>query len=264
MPAEGTNIQGSLRSTVELKGRVALVTGASRGIGRGVAIELGARGADVIVNYAKERTKALGVTKQVEGLGPRAIVVEGDISSEEDVAAMREMILKEFPQGVDILVNNAGIHQHLKSWELKPEDWRRVLEVNLSGPFHCSRAFMPEMKERRWGRVVNISSIVGLTGTDHEIHYGSSKAALLGFTKSLARELAPWNITVNAVAPGTVETDMTAGMTKKEVEENLRLIPLGRLGRPEDIGHAVAFLASPRSSWITGQTLHVNGGEYMG
>ncbi len=249
---------------MDLKGKVALVTGASRGIGRGIALDLAAQGAVVVVNYTANKDKARAVAQEVERAGGRGVVVEGDVSSEADVGAMRRAVLKEIPRGVDILVNNAGIHQHLKTWELKAEDWHRVLEVNLSGPFHCSRAFMPEMKERRWGRIVNISSIVGLTGTDHEIHYGSSKAALLGFTKSLARELAPWNITVNAVAPGTVETDMTAGMTKKEVEENLRLIPLGRLGRPEDIGHAATFLASPRSSWITGQTLHVNGGEYMG
>ncbi len=249
---------------MELKGKVALVTGASRGIGEGVALELAAQGADVVINYTTKRDKAQVVAKAIWSLGAHAITVNGDVAREEEVARMRRELLEEFPKGIDILVNNAGIHQHLKSWELKAADWNKVLEVNLSGPFHCSRAFMPEMKERRWGRIVNISSIVGFTGTDHEIHYGSSKAAVIGFTKSLARELAPWSITVNAVAPGTVETDMTAGMTREEVELNLRMIPLGRLGRPEDIGNAVAFLASPRSSWITGHTLHVNGGEYMG
>jgi 3-oxoacyl-[acyl-carrier protein] reductase len=246
-----------------LEGRTALVTGASRGIGRAIALELGRRGASVVVNYVKGREQAEEVVRLLSKAGVGALALAADVSREAEVDNLRRALLQEFPRGVDILVNNAGIHQHLKSWELPLGDWERVLQVNLTGPFLCSRAFLPEMKERRWGRIVNISSIVGLTGTDHEIHYGSSKAAILGFTKSLAREVAPWGITVNAIAPGTVRTDMTAGMTKEEVQANLRQIPLGRLGNPEDIAHAAAFLASEEASWITGHTLHVNGGEFM-
>lgn len=239
------------------------MTGASRGIGRAIALELGYGGVDVVINYERNGASAEEVVEALRAKGGRAKAVRADVSNPMEVEALRKEALEEFPHGVDILVNNAGIHQHLKSWELPVADWERVLAVNLSGPFLCTRAFLPEMKERRWGRVINISSIVGFTGTDHEIHYGAAKAAIVGFTKSLAREVAPWGITANAIAPGTVETDMTAGMTREEVEANLRQIPLGRLGRPEDIAHAAAFLASEEASWITGQTFHVNGGEFM-
>jgi 3-oxoacyl-[acyl-carrier protein] reductase len=245
------------------EGRTALVTGASRGIGRAIALELGQRGAAVVVNYQERKDEAEEVVHLLSKAGVEALALAADVSREPEVADLRRALLREFPRGVDILVNNAGIHQHLKSWELPVADWQRILDVNLTGPFLSSKAFLPEMKERRWGRVINLSSIVGLTGTDHEIHYGSSKAAILGFTKSLAREVARWGITVNAIAPGTVKTDMTASMTREEVEANLRYIPLGRLGNPEDIAHAAAFLASEEASWITGETLHVNGGEFM-
>ncbi len=246
-----------------LEGKTALVTGASRGIGRAIALELGHRGAAVVVNYQERKDRAEEVVHLLSKAGVEALALAADVSQEPELADLRRSLLREFPRGVDILVNNAGIHQHLKSWELPAADWQRILDVNLTGPFLCSKAFLPEMKERRWGRVINLSSIVGLTGTDHEIHYGSSKAAILGFTKSLAREVARWGITVNAIAPGTIKTDMTASMTREEVEANLRQIPLGRLGNPEDIAHAAAFLASEEASWITGQTLHVNGGEFM-
>lgn len=245
-----------------LTGKVALVTGASRGIGRGIALEMAKEGADVIVNYARSDKKADDVTREVQALGRRTLSVKADVSNPLQVETMRKRILKQF-DAVDILVNNAGVHHHLKSWEIENAEWRHVLGVNLDGVFHCSRAFSQEMRTRRWGRIINISSIVAFTGTDHEAHYGASKAGILGLTKSLALELAGYNVTVNAIAPGWIETDMTSGITLEEKKKALDLVPLRRMGRPEDIAHVAAFLASEKASYITGQTIHVNGGEAM-
>ena len=242
--------------------KVALVTGASRGIGRGIAFEMAREGADVVVNYTRSDKKAGEVARQIQTLGRRAISVKADVSNPKQVEAMRNRILKEF-HGVDILVNNAGVHHHLKSWEIENAEWRHVLGVNLDGVFHCSQAFSQEMRARRWGRIINISSIIAFTGTDHEAHYGASKAAVLGLTKSLALELAGYNITVNAIAPGWIETDMTSDITPEEKSKALELVPLRRMGQPEDIAHVAAFLASEKASFITGQTIHVNGGEAM-
>ncbi len=242
--------------------KVALVTGASRGIGRGIAFEMAREGADVVVNYTRSDKKAGEVARQIQTLGRRAISVKADVSNPKQVEAMRKRILKEF-HGVDILVNNAGVHHHLKSWEIENDEWRHILGVNLDGVFHCSRAFSQEMRARRWGRIINISSIIAFTGTDHEAHYGASKAAVLGLTRSLALELAGYNITVNSIAPGWIETDMTSGMTSEEKNKALGLVPLRRMGQPEDVAHVAAFLASEKASFITGQTIHVNGGEAM-
>jgi len=242
--------------------KVALVTGASRGIGRGIAFEMAREGADVVVNYTRSDKKAGEVARQIQTLGRRAISVKADVSKPKQVEAMRNRILKEF-HGVDILVNNAGVHHHLKSWEIENAEWRHVLGVNLDGVFHCSRAFSQEMRARRWGRIINISSIIAFTGTDHEAHYGASKAAVLGLTKSLALELAGYNFTVNAIAPGWIETGMTSDITPEEKSKALELVPLRRMGQPEDIAHVAAFLASEKASFITGQTIHVNGGEAM-
>jgi 3-oxoacyl-[acyl-carrier protein] reductase len=242
--------------------KIALVTGASRGIGRGIALEMAREGADVIVNYSSSKTKANEVVRSIEALGRRAIAAEADVSNPQEVAAMRRLVLTEFGS-VDILVNNAGIHHHLKSWEIDLTEWKRVLAVNLDGVFQCTNAFNPEMRAKKWGRIVNISSIDALRGTDHEAHYGSSKAALLGLTKSLALELAPYNITVNAIAPGLIETDMTAWATGEQGRLALEKIPLGRIGQPADVGRVAVFLASDMADFITGQTIHVNGGEAM-
>jgi 3-oxoacyl-[acyl-carrier protein] reductase len=247
---------------VPLTNKVALITGASRGIGRGIALQMAKEGADVVVNYSRSQEKANEVRRAIELLGRRSMVVKADVSNPNDVEQMRNQVVREFG-GVHILVNNAGTNYHVKSWEMDYAEWSRVLRVNLDGVFLCSKAFSRGMRENGWGRIINISSIIAFIGADHEAHYGASKAAVTGLTKSLALELAASNITVNAIAPGWIQTDMTSGLTEEEEKEALALIPVGRFGRPEDIAHAAVFLASDEASFITGQTVHVNGGEAM-
>jgi 3-oxoacyl-[acyl-carrier protein] reductase len=246
-----------------LSGKLALVTGASRGIGRGIALELAREGANVVMNYREQVEKAAEVVREIEALGRQGLAVKADVSIGKEVLTMRDQIVAKFKRGVDILINNAGIHHHLKSWEINEEEWRRIMAVNVDGPFLCTNAFTPHMKDQKWGRVINISSSDAFTGTDHEAHYGTSKAALLGFTKALALELAPYNITVNTIAPGWFETDMTSWLVGEGRKKALERIPLGRIGQPHEIGYVAAFLASDKASFITGQTIHVNGGEAM-
>ena len=243
--------------------KLALVTGSSRGIGRGIALELAREGANVVVNYENQKEKAAEVARGIEALGRRSLVVKADVSNQKEVLAMRETIMAEFNGDVDILVNNAGIHHHLKSWEIDEDEWRRIMAVNVDGAFLCTNAFTPQMRMRKWGRVINISSSDAFTGTDHEAHYGTSKAALLGLTRALALEFAPYNITVNTIAPGWFETDMTSGVVGEERKKSLERVPLGRMGQPHEIGYLAAFLASDKASFITGQTIHINGGEAL-
>lgn len=238
-----------------------MVTGASRGIGRGIALELAECGADVIGIYESSDGMAGEIRDAITRKGVMAEFFKCDVSKEEEVLAVREKALADFGK-VDILVNNAGIHQHLKSWELSLGDWQRVLDVNLTGVFILCKAFIPHMKERGSGRIVNISSCVAYTGTDHEVHYAASKSGILALTKSLALELAP-NINVNAVAPGYTATDMVVFESAEQEEVVLRSIPKGRIGQSADIAKAVAFLCSDDSDYITGQVLHVNGGLIM-
>ncbi|UCH90289.1 MAG: 3-oxoacyl-ACP reductase FabG [Thermoplasmata archaeon] len=246
---------------LDFKGLVAVVTGASRGLGKATALALAERGCDVVVNYEKSEGAAQEVVKLIEKLGRSAVAVKADVSKKEEVEALYEKSM-ELSGHVDILVNNAGIHQHLKIWELPVPDWERVLAVNLTGAFLCTKAFVDQMKERRSGKIVNISSVIGYMGTDHEVHYAASKSGLVGLTKSLALELAPFNINVNAVAPGYIRTDMTVFESPEQEEEVAARIPLGELGEPEDIANTVAFLCSKEASYITGEVVHVNGGLY--
>lgn len=248
---------------MSLSEKLALITGASRGIGRGIALELAREGADVVVNYATQKEKAAEVARDIEALGRRSLIVRADVSNHKEVLAMRQTIMSQYKRGVDILVNNAGIHHHLKFWEIDDDEWRRIMAVNVDGVFLCTKAFTPEMRIKKWGRVINISSSDVFIGTDHEAHYGTSKAALLGLTKSLALEFAPYNITVNTIAPGWFETDMTSGTVGEERKKALEEIPLGRMGQPKEIGYVAVFLASEKASFITGQTIHINGGEAM-
>jgi 3-oxoacyl-[acyl-carrier protein] reductase len=243
-----------------LTDKKAIVTGSSRGIGKGCALTLARYGADVVINYEQSRAKAEAVAQEIEDMGRTSFTVQADISKENEVRSLFEKACDELG-AVDILVNNAGIHQHLKIWELSLEDWQRVIDVNLTGTFLCSKEAVLNMKKALSGAIINMSSCVAFTGTDHEIHYASTKAGVLGFTRSLALEVAPYKIRVNAVSPGFIATDMVLPLLDKDEKRELESqIPLQRLGYPEDIGEAVAFLASDSAQYITGETIHVNGG----
>jgi len=246
----------------EAEARVAVVTGASRGIGRGIALELARSGADIAVVYRAEEGKALRTVEEIRKMGRKAVAIECDVADSASVEGMRDAVLGEFARA-DFIINNAGIHQHLKSWELSEEDWRRVMDVNITGTFLVARTFTPHLMERKSGRIVNISSCVAFTGTDHEVHYAASKGAVLALTKSLALELAPYGINVNAIAPGFIETDMVVFEGVHDREKVIAGIPAHRLGQPEDIGRVARFLCSADSDYITGQVIHVNGGLIM-
>jgi 3-oxoacyl-[acyl-carrier protein] reductase len=235
------------------------VTGSSRGIGKAIAISLGKLGCDIAVNYVENHDKAKEVEREIQKLGRQTMCICADVSKEEDVLRLYNTVMNYFPH-LDILINNAGVHQHLKSDELAIHDWEKIIDINLTGAFLCCRAFIPHLKVNNYGRIVNISSAVAYTGTDHECHYASSKAGILGLTKSLALELAPYAVTVNAIAPGFIETDMTRFQSQQQRETVEGTIPLERLGVPEEIAYATCFLVSDKAGYITGETLNVNGG----
>ena len=248
--------------TLEFEGKVAVVTGASRGIGKGIAIELARNGASIAIVYRSEEEKALEVKTQIEAMGREAITIKCDVSNSDDVAKLHDAIMEKWSRA-DFVINNAGIHQHLKSWELSEEDWKKVIDVNMTGPFLVSKAFTPHMLEKKSGRIIHISSCVAFTGTDHEVHYAASKGGLFSLTKSHALELAGHGINVNAIAPGYINTDMLVFDEVHPLDTVLKTIPQHRLGQPEDIARAVKFLCSKDSNYITGQVIHVNGGLVM-
>lgn len=244
-----------------LKGRVAVVTGASRGIGRCIAEYLAERGAKIVaVSRNQQDTAAL--VDSICQQGGEAISVQANVSCADDVTKMIAATQEAFGQ-VDILVNNAGVTRDTLMPRMKEDDWDSVLDINLKGAFLCSRAAAKVMSKQRYGRIINITSVVGQMGNVGQANYCASKGGLMGLTRSNARELARRNVTVNAVAPGFIETDMTAELPEKVRTEMSAQIPLGRFGAPEDIAAAVAFLASEQAGYITGHELSVNGGMYM-
>lgn len=242
-----------------LTGKIALVTGGGRGIGRAIALTLAGYGADVAVNYSGSREKAEAVAEEIRGLGRRAAAIKADISNREDCVQLFEETEKELGK-IDILVNNAGITRDNLAIRMSEEEFEQVLDTNLKGAFFCMQLAAKSMLRQRKGRIVSISSISGVRGNAGQINYCAAKAGIVGMTKCLAKELASRNITVNAVAPGYIDTDMTAVLPEKVKEAVLAQVPLGRMGRPEDIAEAVAFLASDRAAYITGQTIMVDGG----
>ncbi|WP_182188400.1 3-oxoacyl-[acyl-carrier-protein] reductase [Pectinatus frisingensis] len=245
-----------------LDGKVALITGASRGIGRAIALSLSAAGAAVAVNYAGNDAAAEAVRSEIIKNGGRAIIIKADVSDAAAVDAMIEKVIAEYGT-IDILINNAGITKDTIVARMKQQDWTAVVNTNLSGVFNCCKPAAKLMMKKRAGKIVNMASVVGLTGNIGQANYAAAKAGVIGFTKSLARELAARGITVNAVAPGFISTDMTAVLSDKARENILNGIPLKKMGSPEDVADAVLFLVSGRADYITGQVINVDGGMVM-
>ncbi|WP_028545116.1 3-oxoacyl-[acyl-carrier-protein] reductase [Paenibacillus taiwanensis] len=245
-----------------VEGKVALVTGASRGIGRAIAISLAAAGADVVVNYAGSTAAASETVASIEAMGRRAIAVQANVGKAEEAEQLVKTTLEQFGR-VDILVNNAGITRDNLIMRMKEEEFDQVIETNLKGVFNCLKAVTRPMMKQRSGRIINISSVVGVLGNAGQANYVAAKAGVIGLTKASARELASRGITVNCVAPGFIETEMTDVLSDDMKAQLLAGIPLARLGQPEDIAKAVLFLASEDAQYMTGQTLHVDGGMYM-
>jgi 3-oxoacyl-[acyl-carrier protein] reductase len=246
-----------------LEGKVALVTGASRGIGRAIALELAKAGADVAVNYAGSEQAAEDVVQAIQAMGRRAMKIKANVGSFDESDQMVAQVIEAYER-IDILVNNAGITRDNLIMRMKEDEFDQVINTNLKGVFNCVKAVTRSMMKQRSGRIINISSVVGAIGNPGQANYVAAKAGVIGLTKAAARELASRGITVNAVAPGFIATDMTDKLSEGQKEALLPQIPLARMGQPEDIARAVRFLASDDASYMTGQTLHVDGGMYMG
>ena len=242
--------------------KCALITGATRGIGKQIAITLAKQGYNIALNYRKENEDLENIKKQIKELNVRCLPVKGDVSIFDDTANMVNQIINEFGK-IDVLVNNAGITKDALLMRMKKEDFEDVINVNLVGTFNVTKNVIPYMIKQRSGRIINISSVVGVSGNAGQTNYSASKAGIIGFTKSLAKEVASRNILVNAVAPGFIETQMTDVLKQEVKEEIAKNIPLRRMGTPEDVANVVKFLAGEQSSYITGQVINVDGGMVM-
>jgi len=247
---------------MSLSGRIALITGASQGIGRACALKLAASGATVVV-AARNQEKLAELVRQIEATGGKASAFPIDVADEEQVKVAFKAALGQVGK-IDILINNAGITRDRLVMRMKRADWDSVLNTNLTSAYLCIQQAIGSMLKQRWGRIINITSVFGQTGQAGQANYAASKAGLIGLTMAIAREVASRNITCNAVAPGFIETAMTSGFTEDFRQNALKAVPLGRVGTPDDVANAVAFLASDESSYITGHVLNVNGGMLMG
>ncbi|KML10460.1 3-oxoacyl-ACP reductase [Bacillus safensis] len=245
-----------------LTNKTAVVTGASRGIGRSIAIDLAKSGANVVVNYSGNEAKANEVVDEIKALGQQAFAVKADVSNAEEVQAMMKQAIDTFGS-IDILVNNAGITKDNLLMRMKENEWDDVININLKGVFNCTKAVTRQMMKQRNGRIINLASVVGVCGNPGQANYVAAKAGVIGLTKTTAKELATRHITVNAVAPGFISTDMTDKLDENVQTEMLKQIPLARFGAPEDISNVVVFLASEGAGYITGQTIQVDGGMVM-
>ena len=242
-----------------LKGKNAIVTGGSRGIGKAIALELAQNGASIIINYTSNKEAAEKTVKEIQQLGVKALAICCDVRDADAIKKMIDRIEEDFDT-IDILVNNAGITRDNLLLRMKEEEWQQVMDVNLKGVFLCTKAVIRKMIKQKQGRIINISSVVGVTGNAGQANYSASKAGVIGFTKSIAREVSTKGINVNAVAPGFIDTDMTAILSEDIKENLLNNIPLKRFGKPEDVANLVVFLSSDKSNYITGEVINVDGG----
>ena len=242
-----------------LNSKTAIVTGAARGIGRAVALNLAESGVSLVLNYYQNEKAALGLVKEIDALGGRCVLVQGDVSNPGDAQKLIDSALENFNE-LDILINNAGINKDNLLIRMKEEEFQRVVDINLLGTFYCTKYASKIMMKKRFGRIVNVSSVVGIAGNAGQSNYAASKAGIIGFTKSVAKELATRNITVNAIAPGYIKTDMTDRLSEEQKDRILSRVPLGRFGLPEDVANMVNFLISDKADYITGQVFRIDGG----
>ena len=245
-----------------LDGQVAVVTGGSRGIGRACALALAADGANVVINYTSNEAAAKATATECEQAGVKTLVVQADVSNADDATRLIKAAEEAFGK-VDILVNNAGINRDRTIQRMSAEEWQQVIDTDLSSVFYCTNAALEGMRERNYGRIVNMSSIIGQMGNIGQANYAAAKAGMIAFTKSAAKELARFNITVNAVCPGFIETDMVAALSDEIKETLIKQIPLGRFGTADEVADTVAFIVRPSGAWYTGAQFSMNGGQYM-